>query len=275
MRILIVLAASFAVATPAMAQNAVTNLNSPIPAGTSFGSIAGENSAGSTTEITSNTALDANGSLHIAGDRTRVQTGVQYDGVPGPADGLPTNLGITADQLVSLTGDYLVNNGGTGGIQSPAFRVYLNNSVTGQRGEIIWEAAYNGGYTLGVADSVSSSDLFWMYLAGCGFVGTTGCASGSYEMHTVADWGLQLGTDWFVSAIGIGGGSGAGAFDAFADNLTLATTNAQFGTQSYDFQVAAAVPEPATWGMMLLGFAGIGFQIRRSRKRSALMTQLA
>lgn len=276
MRKILVLGALAAIASPAMAQQAVTNLGSPVPAGSSFGSIPGENSAGSTTEITSSTALDANGSLHIAGDRTRVQTGVQYEGAPGPADGLPTNLGITADQLLSLTGDYLVLNGGNSGIQSPAFRVYLNNSVTGQRGEIIWEAAYNGGYTLGAADSVLASDLFWMNIAGCGFVGTTGCASGSYEMHTVADWGTQLGANWFVSAFGIGNGSGAGmGFDALADNLTLATSNTQFGTQSYDFQAVPAVPEPATWGMMLLGFGGIGFQMRRSRKRSAHMMQVA
>jgi hypothetical protein len=31
-------------------------------------------------------------------------------------------------------------------------------------------------------------------------------------------------------------------------------------------RVLAAVPEPATWAMMLLGFAGIGFAVRRSRK---------
>ncbi|HVI05623.1 MAG TPA: PEPxxWA-CTERM sorting domain-containing protein [Sphingomicrobium sp.] len=29
---------------------------------------------------------------------------------------------------------------------------------------------------------------------------------------------------------------------------------------------ASALPEPATWGMMLLGFGAIGFQMRRSRK---------
>ena len=34
-----------------------------------------------------------------------------------------------------------------------------------------------------------------------------------------------------------------------------------------------AVPEPATWGMMLLGFAGIGFVMRR--KRQPALAQLA
>ena len=32
-----------------------------------------------------------------------------------------------------------------------------------------------------------------------------------------------------------------------------------------------ALPEPGTWGMMLLGFAGIGMAMRRSRRRQPLM----
>lgn len=36
--------------------------------------------------------------------------------------------------------------------------------------------------------------------------------------------------------------------------------------QRANFQPVAAVPEPATWGMMLLGFGGIGFAVRRGRK---------
>ena len=34
-------------------------------------------------------------------------------------------------------------------------------------------------------------------------------------------------------------------------------------------QPVGSVPEPATWAMMLLGFAGIGVAIRRSSKASA------
>ena len=30
--------------------------------------------------------------------------------------------------------------------------------------------------------------------------------------------------------------------------------------------ITAAVPEPATWGMMLLGFPGIGMALRRRRR---------
>ena len=36
-----------------------------------------------------------------------------------------------------------------------------------------------------------------------------------------------------------------------------------------------AVPEPATWAMMLLGFGGIGFAMRRRRKRTSLAGRLS
>ena len=48
---------------------------------------------------------------------------------------------------------------------------------------------------------------------------------------------------------------------------TLATGGDISGPAS--FYVRAAVPEPATWGLMLLGFAGIGMVMRR-RRRPAL-----
>jgi hypothetical protein len=33
------------------------------------------------------------------------------------------------------------------------------------------------------------------------------------------------------------------------------------------FALSAAVPEPSTWSMMLLGFAGLGFAFRQSRRK--------
>jgi PEP-CTERM motif len=38
------------------------------------------------------------------------------------------------------------------------------------------------------------------------------------------------------------------------------------GTNIYD-GVSSAVPEPSTWAMMLLGFAGLGFAFRHSRRK--------
>lgn len=44
----------------------------------------------------------------------------------------------------------------------------------------------------------------------------------------------------------------------------------QYGTALTDPSLTA-VPEPATWAMMLLGFAGIGVSMRRRRPKTALM----
>lgn len=45
----------------------------------------------------------------------------------------------------------------------------------------------------------------------------------------------------------------------------------QIDNVTFDAPVAGAVPEPATWAMMLVGFGGIGFAMRRrSRVRTAV-----
>jgi hypothetical protein len=67
------------------------------------------------------------------------------------------------------------------------------------------------------------------------FIGTgTGTGSGS---DTISISGQTTPSDWFV------------------DDITLST-------------VTSAVPEPSTWAMLILGFAGVGFMAYR-KKRSA------
>ena len=44
-----------------------------------------------------------------------------------------------------------------------------------------------------------------------------------------------------------------------------------FVTGPVEFGVLTAVPEPATWALLLLGFAGIGFMGYRRKSKSALM----
>lgn len=255
--------AAASLATPALADTntTVTTLNGS----QGFAAPAGELGAGSSATITSNTALSADGSLQLSGDRTRVLNGNNY----APS----TNYGA-ANDLVSLTGDYLVTNGGNGGIQSPAFRVYVQDGA--QRSELIFEAANNGGYTLGTASQVSANSLFYQFVAGCGatFVNPSCGGSGTYVLKTLADFGDTYSTRAFVSAFGVGDGSGAGiAFNAFADNLALTTTS---GTNRVNFAApSGAVPEPATWAMMLVGFGGMGAAMRRNRRKENAILQAA
>jgi PEP-CTERM motif len=67
---------------------------------------------------------------------------------------------------------------------------------------------------------------------------------------------LSNGASYYLSALCNPGNSGAGCSGGYYDFLTGPT-------------VAPAVPEPSTWAMMILGFAGIGFMAYR-RKSGAL-----
>jgi PEP-CTERM motif len=81
-------------------------------------------------------------------------------------------------------------------------------------------------------------------------VGTCG-ASESWALNNVPIFGGALDT---LTVTGISRGNGS-----YGGNLTFSPTT--------------SVPEPATWAMMLLGFAGIGWQFRR--RRTATLPQFA
>jgi hypothetical protein len=80
-------------------------------------------------------------------------------------------------------------------------------------------------------------------------VGTCG-ATETFALSNVPITGGQLNT---ITVTGVSRGNGS-----YGGNLTF---------------TPGAVPEPAAWAMMLVGFAGIGFQLRR--KRSAALAQFA
>jgi len=56
-------------------------------------------------------------------------------------------------------------------------------------------------------------------------------------------------------------------FVPFAANAANTVFGCQNGCIGVFSNVAAAVPEPSTWAMMLLGFLGLGFAFRQSRRK--------
>jgi len=54
-------------------------------------------------------------------------------------------------------------------------------------------------------------------------------------------------------------------------NLTPGATTVSFTTRetAFEFAFAAAAPEPSTWAMMILGFAGVGFMAYRRKSQAA------
>lgn len=259
--VLLAAVAATVFAAPAVAQitpgnQTINNLNSPVPVGTSWGLLPGEQSGGGTATITTQNVTDTDGSLNITGDRSRVQTGVQY----AP---FTTNSGVSANSIVDLTADFFTNSLGTNASASPALRVLLQDGSV--RSELVWEGANNNDIGLG-AGSADASDLFYQTIAGVAQLN----GQGGYVFNTLLGWGNLYSGSAFVSGLSIGAGSGFGAgFSANVDNLAF-TTDA--GTTRYNFASAsvAAVPEPATWAMMLMGFGAMGISLRRRRRTNTL-----
>jgi hypothetical protein len=84
-----------------------------------------------------------------------------------------------------------------------------------------------------------------------------------------------------ISADGAAVVSPGPTFTAYADrNLNFSdysdpSYNVGFGSYNFHYQLysdgVSAVPEPSTWAMMILGFAGIGFMAYRRKSKPALI----
>jgi hypothetical protein len=61
--------------------------------------------------------------------------------------------------------------------------------------------------------------------------------------------------------------------DQFNGNVDAFTIGVDGANTTFDFEASAvgAVPEPSTWVMMILGFAGLGFMAYRQKSKAALM----
>ena len=73
--------------------------------------------------------------------------------------------------------------------------------------------------------------------------------------------------------IGLSATSGANTFYGFAFTTNSVLNSFGFGTVpgatiTATSAIPAAVPEPATWAMMLIGFGAVGFSVRRRRQSS-------
>ena len=111
-----------------------------------------------------------------------------------------------------------------------------------------------GSATFGPGDlayaSTSTGDVFGL-ASGSNFEVPIGYTSGS-DINNTTTWNNQT-----LASLGLT--SGVYAYSLPNDTITV------------DIGDVGSVPEPATWAMMLLGFAGIGFAMRnRPKVRSAV-----
>lgn len=239
------------VASPVMAAEVIVNTVAPAPTASKWGTLPGENTG--TAAVTSTVAYSGNGSLEMTGDRTRTQLGIQY----AP---LTTNLGSLSN-VSGLTFDWRIAGDSTNPYNAdytPALRLLFNNGA-GVRKELIWEGAYNGTYGNTARNTwyhSSTNDLFYI---------TGGNVNAG---QTIAQWASQLGGATVAGfSVGVGSGATTG-YHAFADNVAFTTGGV---TTTYNFETAGspgAVPEPATWLMMIAGFGLVGGSMRRKINKS-------
>ena len=138
-----------------------------------------------------------------------------------------------------------------------------------------------GYYTGNIFDNnAGDQQAITAALAGFGisYTGDIADYQGFSGLGGLTDLSSLFGNLTGIQVIGIhyGGGAGGGesAFyqidfgPAPGQPLTLTLPSS---SNVYRFTSTAAVPEPATWAMMLVGFGGIGMTMRRRRKDGRLL----
>ena len=132
----------------------------------------------------------------------------------------------------------------------------------------------SGNVTTGVAitDFLGTTDLDITSILVNGVLASLQLQDANHNNCSVRDTNPLVGTCganefWSANNVPIVGGA----------LNTIVVSGLSRGQGSYGgnltFTPTASVPEPATWAMMLLGFAGIGWQFRR--RRNATLTQFA
>lgn len=189
------------------------------------------------------------------------------------------------------------------------------HGITGSGTQILFTGNVNINGTSGSGyaqiDPIAGGGVFNTLTITCGnCAGFT-----DYEFSMMYDGSHQVPIDLRIAYTLLGGGGGQFNFDPLAPNntplnnlrytnngnrdfrldatgsnvITSITLSGRYGAgantgnlapiiqekQNDVFTATPAVPEPATWAMMLLGFGATGFAMRRSRRRKGLITQFA
>lgn len=84
---------------------------------------------------------------------------------------------------------------------------------------------------------------------------------------------LNISTGAYANSFAPGSIAGSGITDLKFDNGSGGTYSWEFGVQTLSFD--AAVPEPATWAMMLVGFGMLGAGLRYGRKTTTAKVSIA
>ena len=199
-------------------------------------------------------------------------TVVYNNGGPSPPSGNETTAWVQAEDFsfggatnVGGAGVYLAGLGGIGGWDG-SFTYFLFADSGGAPGAVLTSG--------GVSPTVSDTGLPWCcggnyHLFAFDFTSTFAAAAGStYWLGIHASSNFDQDNIYWVSALpnatSTGHESNGGTFNNWVDIRG-----------EHAFYLTAAVPEPGTWAMMLLGFGAIGFAVRRSKPEQNPRVEIA
>jgi hypothetical protein len=176
------------------------------------------------------------------------QTAAAMDATPAnvpltPADvtfSVTTPLAFTS-QIPPLNAPYTI-----GGFLGSGGATILTGAS--HAGDTLNETIFNfvGSVTVtnGMVFTVTHDDGLTLVINGTTVIDEPGPTSPTTDMHTYT-----------------------GPTGTFAFQLVYGETLGPPAELQISLPLSSAVPEPATWGMMLLGFAGLGFAFRQSRRK--------
>lgn len=168
-------------------------------------------------------------------------------------DNITYTLTLNSITNGGLTGNFTL---GISGINTGA------DSGSGRTG--INAFAFNGQPT-----AVSGTSTGFTFMLGG--LNSTGCDSSGtgFFCFTNAGYTLPAGSS---TSLNFSVTNTADAWASWTPSFKIDWTGTKnnYDLVSQPIPLNTAVPEPATWAMMLLGFAGIGFAIRRRRSQNVL-----
>lgn len=212
--------------------------------------------------------INGDGSVTFNGNAGSNTVNLAYNGLAGnPKAVTPGLSGLMALTLSSVSGN----------VYNFSYTLQNTSTVAGTRisgfGFNVDPLAYLTGVTAG------SGDIFDLTTLSANFasIGADVCLNGGPGNCPESNPANSLGFGATTS------GSFALTFNPTQNSITLSnfldryqgfsTTNVnqQTVTSAIGVGTSSAVPEPATWAMMLLGFGGIGMAMRRGRKEGRLL----
>ena len=191
--------------------------------------------------------------------------------VPGAA-----SADVNFDEFTSPPIDCCYGAPGSGPVVYPDVTIRDANNAGDIMNGTGWNNNQTSGQNLFGTTSGSMEFLFTNAVSGLTFDLINGTPSQVNFLVSIFDVNNVLITSQSLPAGSFGGTSNVQnvSFSNSGIGRTLITGSPNFAVDTIIFS-QSAVPEPATWAMMLFGFGAAGTALRRSRRRKGELMQIA